>query len=120
MNNLVFLFFAQCLCHAAIALNIGIGTANPDANSELDVSRNSKGVLIPRLTELQKFKFKSPATGLLIYNTTACSFEYYNGSAWESIIGSSSNYWDKNVNNIYKSNSGNVGNGTTTPRYALA
>lgn len=120
MKNLFFVFFLCCLFQSTIAQNIGIGTTSPDTTAQLDVSSNSKGVLIPRLTELQKLLIKSPATGLLIYNTTAGKFQYYNGSTWESILGSSSSYWDKNGNDIYKNSSGNVGIGTSVPAARLS
>lgn len=49
---------------------IGIGTTTPDISSILDVSSNSKGFLMPRLTTLERNEIASPATGLMIYNTT--------------------------------------------------
>ncbi len=46
---------------------VGIGTTSPDASSALDIRSNSAGLLIPRLTEIQKNAITSPANGLLIY-----------------------------------------------------
>ncbi|MGB0871357.1 MAG: hypothetical protein ACPGSD_17340 [Flavobacteriales bacterium] len=49
---------------------IGIGTTNPNESSIVDINSNSKGLLIPRLTELEKSLIESPANGLLIFNTS--------------------------------------------------
>ncbi|PQJ76270.1 ice-binding family protein [Polaribacter glomeratus] len=49
---------------------LGIGTTSPDASSILDASSTSKGLLMPRLTTAQRDLIESPATGLMIYNTT--------------------------------------------------
>lgn len=51
----------------------------------LDVKSDSKGVLIPRLTVSQRDQIVSPAVGLLIFNTTNQSFDYYTGSVWQSL-----------------------------------
>jgi hypothetical protein len=49
----------------------------------LDVSSTSKGMLVPRMTSLQRTAISSPATGLLVYDTTLGNF--YSGSAWTAI-----------------------------------
>jgi microcystin-dependent protein len=58
-----------------------------DASSALTVSSNSKGVLISRMTTAQRNVIVTPATGLMIYNTTTNSFNYYNGTSWDEIGG---------------------------------
>lgn len=49
---------------------VGIGTITPDASSILDVSSNSKGLLMPRLSTVQRDAIILPASGLMIYNLT--------------------------------------------------
>lgn len=49
---------------------VGIGTITPDASSILDVSSKSKGVLMPRLSSVQRDAILLPASGLMIYNLT--------------------------------------------------
>lgn len=49
---------------------VGIGTITPDASSILDVSSNSKGLLMPRLSTVQRDAILLPASGLMIYNLT--------------------------------------------------
>ncbi|WP_305067727.1 exosporium glycoprotein BclB-related protein [Membranihabitans maritimus] len=69
----------------------GIGTTTPDPSAQLDVSSTEKGILIPRMTEVQKNAVVSPATGLMIYQTDGTSgFYYYDGSMWLPFVSSSS------------------------------
>src|SRR4030095_4784227 len=57
-----------------------------DSSAMLDIKSNSRGLLIPRLTNAQKTAIVKPAAGLLIYQTDGASgFYYYNGSAWTSL-----------------------------------
>ena len=61
---------------------IGVGTTSPAASAILDLVSTTKGILIPRMTTTQRNAITSPATGLLIYNTTTGQYEYWNGAAW--------------------------------------
>jgi len=65
---------------------IGIGTNSPDPSAILEIVSNTTGILIPRLTTSQRNAIGSPATGLLIYNTITNSFDYYDGTSWQTII----------------------------------
>jgi uncharacterized protein (TIGR02145 family) len=66
-----------------------IGT--PDDNSAiLDVSSTSQGLLIPRMTTVQRDAISSPALSLLIFNITTNCFEAYVNGVWYSISCSSS------------------------------
>ena len=77
--------------------NVGIGTTSPNSSALLDLTSTSLGVLVPRMTEAQKYAIASPATGLLIYQTNtqdtgtyanqAPTFWYYNGSRWIPLLG---------------------------------
>jgi hypothetical protein len=61
--------------------------APPHDAALLDVSGDSGGVLLPRLTESQRDAISSPAEGLLIYNTTTRRLNYYDGSGWKVLCG---------------------------------
>jgi len=64
--------------------NVGIGILEPDNSAMLDIVSNEKGLLIPRMTELQKLSILSPAEGLLIYqNEGLKGFYYYDGEDWK-------------------------------------
>ena len=78
------------LSFGLLAQGVAINTdgSNPNSSSILDVKSNSKGILIPRMTETQKNAISSPATGLMIYQTDGTSgFWYFNGSSWIQSIG---------------------------------
>src|SRR4030095_3440485 len=66
---------------------VGISTSPiiPNISSMLDIVSTSKGILIPRMTSAERNLIGSPATSLLIYNTTIGSYEYYNGTTWMAI-----------------------------------
>jgi len=62
---------------------LGIGTTTPNASAQLDIVSTTKGLLIPRMTELQRTSIPSPVAGLMVYqNNNTTGFYYYNGSAW--------------------------------------
>lgn len=47
---------------------VGINTTNPHASAALDVESTNKGVLLPRMTTIQKNGIANPASGLLVYD----------------------------------------------------
>jgi len=61
---------------------VGINTPTIDASAAFQVDSTTKGYLMPRLTTTQRNAIATPATGLLIYNTTTNSLDYYNGTSW--------------------------------------
>jgi hypothetical protein len=65
--------------------NVGIGTTAPAASSKLDVTSTTQGVLFPRMTTTQKNAIASPATGLVVYDTTLNKLCVRGASAWETI-----------------------------------
>jgi hypothetical protein len=86
----------------AFAQSVGIGTNVPDASAMLDVTSNTKGLLIPRMTEAQKLAIVLPATGLLIWQTDATPGFYYNsgtpgGPKWY-MLGITDTDWKLNGN----------------------
>lgn len=78
-----------CFLSANLQAQIGIGTDTPDPSAALDITATNKGVLIPRLTTVQRNLIATPAVGLLIYNTTAACLEYYQGAYWLQLRGTS-------------------------------
>jgi len=100
---------------------VGIGTTTPDASSALEISSTNSGVLIPRMTQVQRDAIVMPATGLLIYQTdNTPGFYYYTGAIW-SPFGGADNDWTMHANgtDMYNANSGNVGLGTNAPTTKL-
>ncbi|MBE4949367.1 hypothetical protein [Chryseobacterium culicis] len=54
------------LAGSSLFSQIGIGIPSPDTSSALDVTNSSKGVLIPRISDLSTIV--NPANGLLVYD----------------------------------------------------
>ncbi len=82
------IFIIICISFSVIktySQNVGIGTTSPNAAAQIDISSTTKGVLIPRMTEAEKNAVASPPQGLLVFNTSSNSFQYYNGASWINI-----------------------------------
>lgn len=79
----LFVLFSS-LISISFAQNVGINAtgAAPDNSAILDVSSTNKGILTPRMTTAQRTAIATPATGLLVFDTTTNTFWFYNGSAW--------------------------------------
>jgi len=101
-----------------VAINATSTVANSSAI--LDMTSTSKGILIPRMNSSQRTAILTPATGLLVFDTDLSGFMFYNGSTWTAIGGGGSADWTANGNDIYNSNSGNVGIGVQSPLVRLA
>ncbi len=76
---------------------VGIGNANPD--KILDIVSTTGGVLISRMTTVQRDAITHTQTGELIYNTTTDKFNYYNGAAWVVLNVSGTETWQDVLTN---------------------
>lgn len=70
--------------------NVGIGTVSPAPSALLDVDAspaNNKGVLIPRLSAIQRLAIPSPANSLLVFDIDSACFFYWNAVSvsWKSL-----------------------------------
>lgn len=72
------------------------GTA-PHSSAILDVQSDSKGMLVPRMTSVQRTGITTPATGLLVYDTDTNGFWYYDSSGWADLSSASGADGDWNV-----------------------
>ncbi len=57
--------------------NVGIGTTNPHTKAALEIKATDKGILFPRLTNIQRNAITNPPNGLHIYNTDEHCLNYY-------------------------------------------
>lgn len=64
---------------------VGINTISPDPSALLDISSDTKGILVPRMTSTQRDLIVDPANGLLIYNTDSDEFQFNANSAMTPI-----------------------------------
>lgn len=70
--------------------SVGIGTLTPAPSALLDVDAsagNNKGILIPRLTALQRLAIPAPANSLLVFDIDSACFFYWNNNtvSWKSL-----------------------------------
>jgi hypothetical protein len=85
------LVFAACtLIYSSVLAQeeggVGIGTTTPDNSAILDLNSSTKGLLLPRMTLLERNNISNPAKGLMVYQTNLVSGLYiYNGNSWSTI-----------------------------------
>jgi len=106
--------------NAQVAVNTDGSSAHESAI--LDVKSTEKGILIPRMTKVQRDVISSPETGLIIYQTDDTpGFYFYTGSAWVTVgteaisINDLSDGKTNNNHNIFLGSQ--AGNGITTGNY---
>ena len=148
MKNFLFLLVSVLAITNAYAQNVAINAdaSLPNSSAMLDVKSTSKGLLIPRVAlagTADVTTVPSPATSLMVYNTTAAGtgttavvpgYYYWNGSAWVRLVSSTTTYSSTktmipfasggsvNLTTLANGKSGNIGvvgfgnNGTTTFR----
>lgn len=95
--------------------NVGIGTNTPNTYAILELFTNNKGLLIPRMTTVERLAITSMGSNeeaLLVYDLTKKNFYYWDGTQWLTI----SSYWrSDNGIDMYSDLPGNVGIGVNLP-----
>ncbi len=85
MKQLIsFLFILLFFTSINTTAQVGIGTVSPHASAQLDVTSTTKGLLPPRMTTAERNLISSPATGLVIFNTTTNGLEIKTSLDWIS------------------------------------
>lgn len=94
---------------------VGIGTTTPNPSSILELESTTQGLLITRITQVQRDAIVTPATGLLIFQTdNSPGFYYFDGATWLPFWGAD-NDWTINGTDMYNANGGNIGVGNNAP-----
>ena len=115
-NNILIIIVIILSYNASLMAQVGINTTTPDPSSMLDIQSTAKGLLIPRMTLVERNNISSPAQGLMVYQTdNTPGFYYYNGSTWSAIVAAEDDKWIVQGVNMYNANTGNVGIGTASP-----
>lgn len=78
------------------SVSIGSGSV-ANASSLLDLSSTTKGMLPPRMTTTQRNAVSSPATGLVVYNTTTNELNLYDGGSWVPVGSGGGSFSDSYV-----------------------
>jgi hypothetical protein len=84
-NNFYFLLFLFSICCFTTQAQVGIGTNTPDPSAVLHLQSTSKGILIPKMTSVQRTAITSPASGLLVFDTDTAAIFIYSNAAWRKI-----------------------------------
>jgi hypothetical protein len=91
-KTLFLLVIGICFLSNSIAQGVSVNTdaSVPDASAIMDIKSINKGVLIPRMTLLQRDAISNPATGLMIFQTDSGPGFYYNAGtsiapAWQLV-----------------------------------
>lgn len=115
--------FASAVSAALTKLGLGATLTN---TAVINIDSTTKGVLIPSMTTTQRDAISTPATGLIIYNTTTNRINYYYSAAWhelriaDSLTASRVVVTDANGNfattDVIFISGSNVGIGTTSPQ----
>ena len=81
-------FIALVLLAVTTYAQVGIGTQSPDNSAVLDITSTTKGLLPPRVTNVQMNAISNPAEGLMVYCTdcaTKKGLYVFNGTFWQSL-----------------------------------
>ena len=84
---IIFFTFHNFLIFCQQNVSISDVPATPNPSSVLDVSSTSKGMLIPRMTSIQRNAIVSPANGLIVYDIDLNCIYFYSQSnaTWNSL-----------------------------------
>lgn len=66
--------------------SVGIGASSVNASAIFELTSTTKGILISRMTSVQRDAIGSPATGLLVYDTTNDDLNFFNSTAWRQFV----------------------------------
>ncbi len=81
--------------------NVAIGTSVVNTSALLNLTSTNSGLLMPRMTKVQRDAISSPATSLLIYQTDNIpGFYYFNGTTWVAFGGSTNSSSGSNSNTL--------------------
>ena len=103
------------------AANVAINNTGdpPHPSAMLDINSQSKGLLIPRMTKIQRDSILLPANGLLIYQTDFKQGFYFNANTADNpqwlAINDVSELWQLNQQDIFRVD-GKVGIGLVNPK----
>lgn len=67
--------------------SVAIGGVASDSKAILDLQSTTKGFLPPRMSTAQRDGILSPTPGLMIYNNSTHTLQYYNNTKWIDLYG---------------------------------
>lgn len=118
--SFLLLLMTSVLQAQSVAINNDGSVA--DASALLDIKSTAKGVLMPRMTTLERTSIMGPSIGLIVFDTETASYWIYRGDlngGWAELQHHYQNFWSGSGANIFNKNNGNVGIGTSSPAEKL-
>lgn len=74
MSRILLLAFSILTTLLAQAQGVGINNPPPDGSALLDLTSTDRGLLVPRMTAIQRNAIPLPALSLMIFNTATARF----------------------------------------------
>ncbi|MEY4278670.1 MAG: hypothetical protein RL377_674, partial [Bacteroidota bacterium] len=75
--------------------SVAIGTTTPASSAVLDITSTTQGLLLPRLTYVQKTAIANPVAGLILFCSdcgTNGEMQLYNGTSFVNMIGATAQF----------------------------
>ena len=75
--------------------SVAIGTTTPASSAALDITSTTQGLLLPRLTYVQKTAIANPVAGLILFCSdcgTNGEMQLYNGTSFVNMIGATAQF----------------------------
>ncbi len=95
MKKIYAFIAAACFTHVYVfCQGVGIGTSTPDSSSKLEIKSTTQGLLIPRLSTIQREQIVDPALGLLVYDRDKGTIYMYDSGGWLAML------FTDNTNNL--------------------
>ena len=90
LNKLFIITVILSICFLSVIEGQNVAITDDNAytahsSAMLDVKSVTKGMLVPRMTSVQRDAIVSPVTGLLVFDTNENVFYYYTGSTWSNL-----------------------------------
>jgi hypothetical protein len=119
------LLFLLLLLPAAVFAQVGIGTTNPRPKAALEISDNTRGFLLPRMSGAQRATLGAALTladiGMMVGDTSQINGGLYIwvGTSWQK-ISTDADVWVKSGSRVLLDNAiDSVGIGTSNPQFKL-
>ncbi len=83
---ILFLVTIALIASYSLTAQVAINSdgSSPDASAMLDIQCSDNGILIPRMTSVQRDAISSPANGLFIFNADNLGLEVYTIRGWQA------------------------------------
>ncbi|MEQ9467256.1 MAG: tail fiber domain-containing protein [Ekhidna sp.] len=87
-DRFLILLFMSYLSNPVFSQNVGINddSSFPNASAMLHVQSTTRGLLVPRMTTVQRSAIASPATGLLVFDSDTESFWFMETFGWIELV----------------------------------